>query len=189
MNWWQGNKLLQVNVTNTYKKAPQKVETSINLQAKNVAKSCNIDDRVEGLAKAEAFITFKDHYNNFLSHPTCRLLNPCKSELGEISKCILEEVNNTIKTTLNFNQWKNTNEVVDWVINIYNKHQCTFIQLDIKDFYPSITEEILEKSLEFAKQYVDITEKNIQSIKHCRKSLLFLNDESWKKKNRGVVLT
>ena len=64
-----------------------------------------------------------------------------------------------------------------------------YIQLDIKDFYPSITEEILEKSLEFAKQYVDITEKNIQSIKHCRKSLLFLNDESWKKKNRGVVLT
>ena len=87
------------------------------------------------------------------------------------------------------NQWKNTNEFIDWFINIDNKHQCTFIQLKIKDFYPSITEEILEKSLEFAKQYVDITEKNIQSIKHCRKSLLFLNDESWKKKNRGVVLT
>ena len=117
------------------------------------------------------------------------LLNPCKSELGKISKCILEEVNNTVKTTLNFNQWKNTNEVVDWFINIYNKHQCTFIQLDIKDVYPSITEEILEKSLEFAKQYVDITEKNTQLIKHCRKSLLFLNDEPWKKKNTGVVLT
>ena len=87
------------------------------------------------------------------------------------------------------NQWKNTNEVIGWFVNIDNKHQCIFIQLDIKDFYPSITEEILEKSLEFAKQYVDITEKNIQSIKHCRKSLLFLNDESWKKKNRGVVLT
>ena len=54
---------------------------------------------------------------------------------------------------------------------------------NIKDFYPSITEEILKKSLEFAKQYVDITEKDIRSIKHCRKSLLFLNEEPQKKKN------
>ena len=53
----------------------------------------------------------------------------------------------------------------------------------MKDFYPSITEEILEKSLELAKQYVNITEKDIRSIKHCRKSLLLLNDEPWKKKN------
>ena len=52
--------------------------------------------------------------------------------------------------TLNLNQWKNANKVIGWFINIDNKHQCTFIQLDIKDFYPSITEAILEKSLEFA---------------------------------------
>ena len=58
-----------------------------------------------------------------------------------------------------------------------------FVQLDFKDFYPFITEEILEKSLGFAKQYVNIAKKDIQSIKHCRKSLLFLNDEPWKKKN------
>ena len=88
--------------------------------------------------------TLKDHKDNFHSHPTCHLLNPCKSELGKISTCILEEVNNTIKTTLNLNQWKNTNEVIDWFINIENKHQYTFIQLDIKDFYPSITEKILK---------------------------------------------
>ena len=94
-------KLLQENVTKTYKEAPQKVESSINLEAKNIAKSYNINDRVECLAKAEAFITLKDHKDSFRSHPTCHLLNPCKSELGKISKCILEEVNNTIKTTLN----------------------------------------------------------------------------------------
>ena len=57
------------------------------------------------------------------------------------------------------------------------------MQLDIKDFYPSITEKILEKSLEFAKQYLDITEKDIRSIKHCRKQLLFFNNEPWKKRN------
>ena len=106
-------KLLPKNVTKTYKKAPQKVESSINLVVKNIAKSCNIDDRVECLAKAEALITLKDHKDNFCSHPTCHLLNPCKSELGKISKSILEEVNNTIKMTLNLNQWKNLNQVID----------------------------------------------------------------------------
>ena len=156
-------KLLQENVTKRYKKALQKVESSINPEAKNIGKSYNIDDRVECLSKAEAFITLKDHKDNFRSHPTCCLLNLCKSELGKISKCILDEVNNTIKTTLNLNQLKNTSKDIDWFINIDNKHQCTFIQLDIK---------------EFEKQYIDITKRNIQSIKHCRKSLLFLNNEA-----------
>ena len=121
-------KLLQENVIKTYKKAPQKVESLINLEAKNIAKSCNIDDRVEYLTKAEAFITLKDHKDNFLSHTTRRLLNPCKSELEKISKCILEEVNNTIKMTLNLNPWKNRNEFINWFINIANKHQCIVIQ-------------------------------------------------------------
>ena len=116
-------KLLQENVTKTYKKVPQLLETSINLEAKNVAKSYNIDDHVECLAKAEAFITLKDHKDNFRSHPTCRLLNPCKSELGRVSKCILENINKTIKATLKLNQWKNTNEVIEWFTNIENKHQ------------------------------------------------------------------
>ena len=130
-------KLLQENVTKTYKKATQKVETSINLEAKNIAKSYNNDDQVECLKRAEAFITLKDHKDNFRSHPTCHLLNPCKSELGKISKCIFEEDKNTIKMTLNLNHWKNTNKIIDWFINIDNKHQCTFIKLDIKDFYLS----------------------------------------------------
>ena len=110
-------KLLQETVTKTYKKATQKVGTSIILEGKNT-----IDDHVECLAKTEASITLKDHKDNFRSHPTVRLLNPCKCELEKTSKCILEEVNNTIKATLNLNQWKNTNENIDWLININSKH-------------------------------------------------------------------
>ena len=67
------------------------------------AKSYSIDDRAECLAKVEAFITLIDHKDNLLLHTTCRLLNPCKSELGKISKCILAEVSNSIKATLNLN--------------------------------------------------------------------------------------
>ena len=49
--------ILQEKVTKTYKKSPQKLEFAINLEAKNIAESWNNDDRVESLAKAEAFIS------------------------------------------------------------------------------------------------------------------------------------
>ena len=33
---------------------------------------------------------------------------------------------------LQFNQWKNTDSVLKWFIDISNKKDCSFIQLDIK---------------------------------------------------------
>ena len=68
---------------------------------------------------------------------------------------------NKVSTQYLVSSRKNANQVTDWFINIDNKHQCTFIQLDIKDFYPCITEEILEKSLEFAKQFVHCTKNEV----------------------------
>ena len=43
----QHKKLLHDNVTKTYKKAAPKLETSINLEAKNIAKLINLDDGIE----------------------------------------------------------------------------------------------------------------------------------------------
>ena len=40
----------------------------------------------------------------------------------------------------------------------------------------------LDKALLFAKQHHDILNDNTRLIKHCRKSLLFSNNEAWKKK-------
>ena len=54
--------------------------------------------------------------------------------------------------------------------------------MDIKDFYPSITENILKKAISFAKQKVPIKQEDIRIINHCRKSLLFNGEETWKKK-------
>ena len=80
-------------------------------------------------------------------------------------------------------QWKNTNSVIDCFQNISNKKNCSFIQLDIKDFYPSITEKTKQGSITFAKQYVNIREDHIRIINHFRKSLLFNNVDSLKKKS------
>ena len=58
----------------------------------------------------------------------------------------------------------------------------TFINFGIREFYPSITETIHDKVLLFAKQHHDVSNDNTRLIKHCRKSLLFSNNEAWKKK-------
>ena len=57
---------MQENVPKTYKEAPQNVETSLNLEAKDIAKFYNTDDRVECLAKAEGFIALNYHNRTFV---------------------------------------------------------------------------------------------------------------------------
>ena len=64
------------------------------------------------------------------SHP-CRLVKPCKSELGKITKAILKKINNVIVKSLSLNQWKDTNQIISWFRNIKDKGKCVFIQLDI----------------------------------------------------------
>ena len=54
--------------------------------------------------------------------------------------------------------------------------------MDIKEFYPSITRGILNDAISFSKEHSSITENDLRTINHCRKSLLFLKDEAWKKK-------
>ena len=124
----------------------------------------------------------KDHKDNFQSSLHCRLINPSKSELGKVSKSILENINQHLVKLLHVNQWKNSASVIEWFWNIEDKKNCTFIKFDIREFYPSITETILDKTLLFAKQHHDISNDNTRLIKHCRKSLLFSNNEAWKKK-------
>ena len=55
--------------------------------------------------------------------------------------------------------------------------------MDIKEFYPSISENVLLNALNFAKRYTEITDEEIRTIMHCRKSLLYLKNEAWKKSN------
>jgi len=176
-------KLLNENITKTYKKAPPKLEHSINLEAKNISKTLKIEDRVECIAKTEAFITLKDHKENFQNKLPCRLIVPSKSELGHVSKTHLDRINTEIRQKLNLNQWKNTTEVITWFSKINEKQKCSFIQLDIKEFYPSITKTIFDDALNFAKMITSITREEIRTIKHCRKSLLFSGNETWVKKN------
>ena len=51
---------------------------------------------------------------------------------------------------------------------------CTY---DIREFYPSITEKAVDAAVKLAKEYILISKDDINIMKHCRKSLLYHNDE------------
>ena len=98
----------------------------------------------------------KDHKPNFMNRTTCRLLSPNKSELGHVSKVILNRAVNCVVKATRVNLWKSTREVLNWYQNYGEKDQASFINFDIVEFYPSITEELLIKAIEFAKHFTDI---------------------------------
>ena len=79
-------KIIHENVTKTYKKSDVSLPKKINKEAKRIAKSFDVADRLNIMAKQECFVTIKDHKEDYRTNPKYRLLNPTKSQLGKISK-------------------------------------------------------------------------------------------------------
>ena len=176
-------------ITSTYKKTNNNIKKRIDMKGKQIMENVDkgILDRMDINSKNTCFITLKDHKENFLNNPTVRLINPEKNELRRISKAILDNINKRLCTSLNINQWKNTASVIEWFKRIEQKHLYKFIIFDIKDFYPSIQEELLNKGLRIAQEYIDITSKDTEIIQHARKSLLFDDKDTWMKKQSGLL--
>ena len=176
-------RLLEANVTKTYRKADIKQLTKIDEEARTITKKLNIDDRVESMAMKKAFITLKDHKENFENKPTCRLINPSKPEIGRISKQILEEINRKLVDITKVNQWKNTSSVLQWFKQLANKGGSAFICFDVVEFYPSITEALLKRALDFASEHVNISANERQAVINSKHSLLFSKGQPWEKRN------
>ena len=179
-------KLLHENVTSKYKKASAEVKATIDREAKSIASRLKLDERIECMAESPAFVSLKDHKDNFENNPKCRLLNPSKTEIGMVARKHLQAVNESIRSETGLLQWRNTQTVLDWFKQIPLKKQSHFIQLDIVDFYPSISEELLMKSIEYAQTITDVSAHTIEIIMHSRKSLLFNDGVAWIKKDGSL---
>ena len=129
-----------------------------------------------------AFITLKDHKENFRNNTKCRLNNPSKSEVGRVSKKYLNDIIADVSRKTEVNQWRNTATVINWFKNLLDKHQRKFIKFDIAEFYPSISENLLNKSIAYVQSFTKIEDNAINTIKLARKSLLFNKDWTWVKK-------
>ena len=183
----QYGNLLTTAVTKGYKKAPKNSYDNTNLEAKDTAENLDLADRIDTMAEKHAFVTLKDHKPNFENNPSCRLINPAKSEIGKISKVILDKINTAVRKSSQVNQWRSTTETIDWFKKINDKANCNFMVFDIVEFYPSISANLLTDALNFARQYVHISQSDEEIILHSRKSFLFTNDKTWiKRKTTGA---
>lgn len=180
------NRLLHNNVTKDYKKANEQQVSDMTQTMKTIAEDLQLDDRIMKTAKKPAFITLKDHKDNFDNNPTCRLINPTKPEIGKISKRLLENIIKDVTKATKANLWKSTQEVTSWFDDITNKQQKTFIIFDIVSFYPSITEELLNQALDFANQHTNITPQERSIIIEAKNSILVHNDNLWSKKSNNM---
>ncbi len=177
------NKLMHDNITKAYKHGSEGTISQIDDELKHISNNLGIGDRIEQMKKRKAFISLKDHKENFENNPKCRLINSAKSESGKLSKIILDKINSNLRKILNLNQWKNTQNVIEWFGNIKEKHRHSFISFDIVDFYPSISENLLDQALSWASNLAIITKDEISIIKHARKSVLFNDGKPWTKKD------
>ena len=83
-------------------------------EAKAICHYYGIVERVNRYCNKAPFVTMKDHKPTFRSKPCCRLINPAYSEVGKISKGILDRIIPEIQSKLSLNQWKNSFEVIEW---------------------------------------------------------------------------
>ena len=169
----QYKKYLCDNGTNTYKKSNRNKVNNINYEAKTLCEKLNIDDRLQQMPETEAFITVKDHKEGFPYTLSFRLINPSKSDIGKISKSILDKINKEILSTTTVNQWRNNSDVIKRFKSIPEKRMSSFISFDVENFYPSISIKLFTDPIKYAKNVVEISDQDIAITMQARKTLLF----------------
>ena len=77
--------------------------------------------------------------------------------------------------------------MIGWFKLLPQKDNSRFVKFDIVEFYPSISEELLNRSISFARSITTISDSVINIIHHSRKSLLFDRKSVWVKKGNSSL--
>ena len=133
--------------------------------------------------ESETFITVKGHKECFHHTLSFRFINPSKSDIGKISKSIIDKINKAVLSTTSVNQWKNTSDFIKWFKSIRNKRVSSFVNFNVENFYPSISMKLFRESIEYVKNLIEITGQALVIIMQAIKTLLFENTEPWVKKS------
>ena len=78
-------------------------------------------------------------------------------------------------------QWTDTDQVLNWFTGL-EKQTYSFFKFDVVDFYPSISKELVIKSLKFADNYTSKPTEDSSLIKKKCKSVLYEQGSLWQKK-------
>ena len=86
----------------------------MTLESKSTVQKFKIAEKVDRIVEKEAFLSLKDHREDFRTNPKYRLLNPSKLELEKFSKTTLKKINSNYKNQLAVNQWRNSLNVIPY---------------------------------------------------------------------------
>ena len=175
-------KVAKDNITRDYKITDSANVNIVNKKAAQVAKDVGQEKNMEIYSPTEAFFTIKDHKKDFPSKVQVRVINPAKTDVGKISKHYLEKIVQEVNMKLKLHQWKSSNQVKEWFRNIRSKRGATFLKFDIESFYPSISKELFERALLFAKKHCTISEADMKAILLARETFLYHQGQPWEKK-------
>ena len=78
-------------------------------------------------------------------------------------------------------QWCIIQTVVDWFKSISNKTKARFTIFDNVEFYPSITEKLLDHNVSYIQT---LSDDIIELTKQARRPFLFTQGNIWMKKGR-----
>ena len=92
-------------------------------------------------------------------------------------------INNSIRSSTNLNQWRNSKTVIDWFKTIPLKKESHFIKFDIVSFYPSVCKNVLYEAIQFATNYPKINDDMVNTTMNSRKAFLFYDGNPWVKKD------
>ena len=181
--------LLDKNVQKEYKKSSVASALSKEKADLVIAEKLELSDRVHRTAQRDSFVTLKDHKPGFRSNPQCRLLNPTKSELGKVSKKMVERINSELRKKTMLKQWRRTREARDWFNGLTERQEKTFLKFDVESFYPSISDVLLMAAFEWASTLVTVTEEEKEVVNATKMSLLYVDGQPWTKKGRKWDVT
>ena len=129
------------------------------------------------MQESESYVTVKEHKEDFPHKISCRLINPSKTDIGKISKHVLDKVNQKLLSVTEVNQLKNSHSVIEWFKNIRNKSNASIFIFDIESFYHSISLKLLEDAINFAKTVCNISGRDTSINMQARRTLLFNNGD------------
>ena len=78
-------KYMTDTITTEYKKTSIDTMKKINTEAATIARKYELDDRIEAMAMKPAYLTLKDHKEDFPARLKFRLINPCKNNIGNVT--------------------------------------------------------------------------------------------------------
>ena len=73
--------------------------------------------------------------------------------------------------------------MLNWFNNITEKEKHSFITMDVVEFYPSISDTLLNAALDFAAKYTNISAEDRNIIIKAKSSILFNEGNPWGKKS------